>query len=152
MKSPIKLITLEESYNLKSSEIKKLYRECISNDLIDLFDFFSFSSDVPDHATGCYIYTKNGKKILDITGGIGVLNHGHNHPEILKARIDYQLKTKMEIHKNYLSPLYAALAKNMKSITPDNLNLEATFLTAKKLDGSSGDTGNIQLTLNYKEQ
>ena len=37
-------------------------------------------------------------------------------------------------------------------ITPDNMNLEATFLTAKKLDGSSGDTGNIQLTLNYKEQ
>ena len=37
-------------------------------------------------------------------------------------------------------------------ITPDNLNLEATFLTAKKLDGSSGDTGNVQLTLNYKEQ
>ena len=59
---------------------------------------------------------------MGITGGIGVLNHGHNHPEILKARIDYQLKTKMEIHKNYLSPLYAALAKNMKSITPDNLN------------------------------
>ena len=37
-------------------------------------------------------------------------------------------------------------------ITPDNLNLEATFVTAKKIDGSSGDTGNIQLTLNYKEQ
>ena len=37
-------------------------------------------------------------------------------------------------------------------ITPDNLNVEATFLTAKKLDGNSGDTGNIQLTLNYKEQ
>ena len=37
-------------------------------------------------------------------------------------------------------------------ITPDNLNLEATFITAKKIDGSSGDTGNIQLTLNYKEQ
>ena len=38
-------------------------------------------------------------------------------------------------------------------ITPDNLNLEATFLTAKKLDGdSSNNTGSIQLTLNYKEQ
>ena len=38
-------------------------------------------------------------------------------------------------------------------ITPDNLNLEATFLTAKKIDGdSSNNTGNIQLTLNYKEQ
>ena len=38
-------------------------------------------------------------------------------------------------------------------ITPDNLNLEATFLTAKKLDGDNvNNTGNIQLTLNYKEQ
>ena len=37
-------------------------------------------------------------------------------------------------------------------ITPDNLNLEATFLVAKKLDGTSGSTGNVQLTLNYKEQ
>ena len=38
-------------------------------------------------------------------------------------------------------------------ITPDNLNLEATFLTAKKIDGdNTNNTGNIQLTLNYKEQ
>ncbi len=38
-------------------------------------------------------------------------------------------------------------------ITPDNLNLEATFITAKKLDGdSSNNTGSVQLTLNYKEQ
>ncbi len=38
-------------------------------------------------------------------------------------------------------------------ITPDNLNLEATFLTAKKLDGdNTNNTGNVQLTLNYKEQ
>ena len=38
-------------------------------------------------------------------------------------------------------------------IAPDNLNLEATFLTAKKIDGANtNNTGNIQLTLNYKEQ
>ena len=38
-------------------------------------------------------------------------------------------------------------------ITPDNLNLEATFITAKNLDGdASNNTGNVQLTLNYKEQ
>jgi hypothetical protein len=38
-------------------------------------------------------------------------------------------------------------------ITPDNLNLEATFLTAKKIDGdNTNNTGSIQLTLNYKEQ
>ena len=35
-------------------------------------------------------------------------------------------------------------------ITPDNQNIEATFLVAKKLD--SGASGEIQATLNYKEQ
>ncbi len=121
MNSKAKIISLEEAYNLNASEIKNLYRECVSSELIDLFSFFSFSKDVPLKSSGCYIYTKDGKKILDLTGGIGVLNHGHNHPEILKARIDYQEKSRMEVHKNYLSPLYASLAKNMKSITPGDL-------------------------------
>ena len=35
-------------------------------------------------------------------------------------------------------------------ITPDNQNIEATFLVAKKLDSSAGNT--IEATLNYKEQ
>ncbi|BCU98216.1 MAG: hypothetical protein CM15mV20_3170 [uncultured marine virus] len=35
-------------------------------------------------------------------------------------------------------------------IAPDRNNIEATFLTAKKID--SGATGEIQVTLNYKEQ
>ena len=35
-------------------------------------------------------------------------------------------------------------------ITPDNNNIEATFLVAKKLD--AGATGTVQATLNYKEQ
>lgn len=34
-------------------------------------------------------------------------------------------------------------------ITPDNQNIEATFLVAKKLDGASGE---IEATLNFKEQ
>jgi hypothetical protein len=35
-------------------------------------------------------------------------------------------------------------------IAPDRNNIEATFLTAKKID--PGATGEIQITLNYKEQ
>ena len=38
-------------------------------------------------------------------------------------------------------------------ITPDNLNIEATFLIAQKMDGGGNDTtGTVQATLNYKEQ
>ena len=38
-------------------------------------------------------------------------------------------------------------------ITPDNNNIEATFVIAKKIDGDeSNNTGNVQMSLNFKEQ
>ena len=36
-----------------------------------------------------YMYTTDQKKILDFTGGVGVLNHGHNHKKIIEARKRY---------------------------------------------------------------
>ena len=39
---------------------------------------------------------------------------------------------------------------NKRVIAPDTNNIEATFFTAKKID--SGTTGEIQISLNYKEQ
>jgi len=39
---------------------------------------------------------------------------------------------------------------NKRVIAPDKNNIEATFFTAKKID--SGTTGEIQISLNYKEQ
>ena len=37
-------------------------------------------------------------------------------------------------------------------ITPDNNNIEATFIIAKKIDGASGSTGTIEASINFKEQ
>ena len=45
------------------------------------------------------------------------------HPDIIEARIDFQRRNRMEIHKNYLSQLYVALAKNMAEIAPGDLNI-----------------------------
>jgi len=42
--------------------------------------------------------------------------------------------------------------QDRRVITPDNNNIEATFMVAKKLDGAPGDTGTIQTSLNFKEQ
>ncbi len=44
-----------------------------------LFDF------VADHAEGSYIYTVDGRKLLDFTCGIGVTNTGHCHPKVVEA-------------------------------------------------------------------
>lgn len=117
------MISLEEAYNLSSNEINNLLSKYVSPELQSLFSFFSFSRDIPVSSFGSYITLNDGRKILDITGGIGVLNHGHNHPDIIEARIDFQRRNRMEIHKNYLSQLYVALAKNMAEIAPGDLNI-----------------------------
>ena len=38
----------------------------------------------PKYASGSWLYTKDNKKYLDFTSGIGALSTGHNHPYIIK--------------------------------------------------------------------
>ncbi|GAB4545329.1 MAG: aminotransferase class III-fold pyridoxal phosphate-dependent enzyme [Anaerolineales bacterium] len=40
---------------------------------------------VAERAEGAYIYTDDGKKLLDFTSGIGVTNTGHCHPKVVAA-------------------------------------------------------------------
>ncbi len=44
-----------------------------------IFDF------VAERAEGSYIYTEDGRKLLDFTCGIGVTNTGHCHPKVVQA-------------------------------------------------------------------
>ena len=83
---------------------------------------FGFGNDLASHSEGAYVFTKSQKKILDFTGGIGVLNHGHNHPRILKVRKQFQNNLRMEVHRNFFSPYIAALGHNIAAILPGDLN------------------------------
>lgn len=38
-----------------------------------------------ERAEGAYIYTDDGRKLLDFTSGIGVTNAGHCHPKVVEA-------------------------------------------------------------------
>jgi putrescine aminotransferase len=117
-----KLYSVEDVENLSIENVFDLYKKYINFSQVELISSFGFGQDLIDKAEGMYIYTKDGKKILDFTGGVGVLNHGHNHPRILKIRQEYSKKMKMEVHKNYFSPHLAALSSNIASLLPDKLN------------------------------
>lgn len=44
-----------------------------------------------ERAEGCYLYTDDGRKLLDFSSGIAVTNLGHNHPQVVaaaKAQLD----------------------------------------------------------------
>ena len=118
-----KLLNITDAENLSIDETWRLYSAHVSASQVKLIGSFGFGQEVVERAEGCYIYTKSGKKLLDLTGGIGVLNHGHNHPRILEARKRFSELKKMEVHKNFFSPYVAVLAHNVATLLPGDLNI-----------------------------
>jgi 4-aminobutyrate aminotransferase len=60
----------------------QLYQDNFPHMTPALSRIFNF---VADHAEGAYIYTGDGRKLLDFTCGIGVTNTGHCHPKVVEA-------------------------------------------------------------------
>ncbi len=108
-----KFYKIEEIEALDIKEIQDLYKEYINPNQTKIFSALPFGNDVFNKAEGVFMYTSKGKKILDFTGGLGVLGLGHNHPKILKARLDFQANKKVEVHKIIFSKYMAALSNNL---------------------------------------
>jgi putrescine aminotransferase len=141
-----KLYSVSDAENLNITEIHNLYKKYISKSQVELIGSFGFGNDLVDYAEGSYIYLKNGKKIVDFTGGIGVLGHGHNHPRIIKERQLFQEKKRMEVHKNFFSPYMAALSHNFAEIMPGDLKY-SYFPNS----GSEAVEGAVKMAYKYHE-
>jgi len=117
----IKTYSLDEIDELSVNEVHNLYKSYVNQGQVNLLASFSPARLLVDYSEGQYIYLKNGTVVSDFTAGIGVLNHGHNHPRVLEVRKKFQDEKRMEVHKNYLSPYLAALAHSVSSIMPKGL-------------------------------
>lgn len=122
MKKNSKLLSYEDSLKLNISEVKDYYKKFINKSQVDFFSSFGFGNDLISNATNNSLTTQQGEKILDFTGGIGVLNTGHNNDKIIKKRITFQQEKRMEVHKIFFSQYLAALSYNMSIIFPNDLN------------------------------
>jgi len=118
----VKLLSAAECESLPIEEVWKLYADYVNPAQVEILSKFSWGRDLFARAEGMYLYTTDGRRILDFTGGIGVLDLGHNHPRILAARKAYQDKQRMEIHKVIFSPYMAALCHNIAQLLPGDLN------------------------------
>ncbi|MBI5741705.1 MAG: aspartate aminotransferase family protein [Nitrospirae bacterium] len=141
-----KLYRWQECAEFDIEKIQELYREYFNKSQVELIGSFGFGRAVASHAEGMYIYTSDGRKILDFTGGIGVLNHGHNHPRILAARVEFQKQKKMEVHKNFLSPYIAGLSHNIARLMPEDLNI-SFFCNS----GAEAVEGAVKLAYKYHD-
>ena len=120
-----KLIRLEDAENLNIEEVKKLYTNYVNPYQTKIFSNFSFGSELYEKSNGMYLYNDK-KKVLDFTGGFGVLNHGHNHQRILSVRKKFLEENRLEVHKIIFSKYLATLSHNLSVLLDKKLN--RTFL------------------------
>ncbi len=116
------LLSIDDCERLSVDQVWDLYRRYVNPGQVNIFSTFAFGRELFTDAEGMYLNTADGRRILDFTGGLGVLSHGHNHPRILKARTDYQRRKRMEVHKIVFSPYIAALSHNVAELLPGDLN------------------------------
>ncbi len=117
------LFNSQDCERLDINQVQQLYRQYVNPGQVELLGSFGFGRELVIKAQGCLLETDQGHTVLDFTGGMGMLNHGHNHPRIIAARRLYQQHLRMEVHKNYLSPHLAALSHNIACLLPDDLNI-----------------------------
>ena len=77
---------------------------------------------VADRAEGSYIYTDDGRKLLDFTCGIGVTNTGHCHPKVVEAIREQagnfiHAQANLVIHKPLLQ-----LIEELRRIVPPSID------------------------------
>src|SRR5688572_23946235 len=71
---------------------------------------------------GAYLYTEDGRKLLDFTCGIGVTNTGHAHPRVVKAIQEQAAKLiHGQINIVYHEPMLE-LSQELLTILPKNLD------------------------------
>ena len=75
-----------------------------------------------ERGEGAYLYTTDGRKMLDLTCGIGVTNTGHSHPRVVKAVQEQAAKllhgqANIVIHQPLLE-----LIGELKQIAPNHLD------------------------------
>ena len=77
---------------------------------------------VGERAEGSYIYTDDGRRLLDFTCGIGVTNTGHCHPKVVKAIQEQaaqfiHAQANLVIHKPMLR-----LIEELRQIAPPSID------------------------------
>jgi 4-aminobutyrate aminotransferase len=75
-----------------------------------------------DKGEGTVVTSRDGRRYLDFTSGLAVLNVGHNHPRVLDA-VRKQLESCVHTGGIYYSETTIAAAEELLSVTPSGLDM-----------------------------
>jgi len=139
------LISLAEADSLPQMKILKYYRAYVNPGIATFLKLLGFDKYKIVRSEGMYLYTECGLKIMDFSGGMSVLNHGHNHPRIMEVRKTFNANNRLEICKAFVSQYQSVLAKNLAEIFPGKLQFPF-FCNS----GAEANEGALKIALLYQ--
>ncbi|MHC4662121.1 MAG: aminotransferase class III-fold pyridoxal phosphate-dependent enzyme [Planctomycetota bacterium] len=75
-----------------------------------------------ERSEGIYVWTDDGRKLMDFTCGIAVLNVGHRHPRVI-SRIKEQIDKYVHSGCSYYYEPLARAAELLTEVTPDGIEM-----------------------------
>ncbi len=106
--------------------------------------FAPLSAEI-DRAEGVFMYTPDGKKIIDTVSGISVSNVGHCNPKVVQA-VKEQAEKYMHlmVYGEMIQSPQVQLAKRLTEVLPENLN-NVYFVNS----GSEATDGSLKLAKRF---
>lgn len=139
-----RFLTVEDADAMNEEENLRLFKKHIGQNLGKMLSMLGFADAIPVRAEGMYITLNDGREILDMTGHVGVLVAGHNHPRIIEARRKWAERKGLETWKFFPSPYQGALCHNLSLLFPEDL--EVVFFCNS---GAEANEGAMKLAQKY---
>lgn len=136
------LVALRDVPRLSPATISQWHEQYLNAELIQLLRLGGYDQVEVVRASGPYLYTRDGRKLLDLVSSYAGLNHGHNHPRVVAASHWFDEIEAPDLIKEFPSPYAAALAKNLVAVTPPGL--DTVFFCNS---GTESVEGALKLTL-----
>lgn len=89
-----------------------------------------------DHAAGSYLYTDDGRKILDFGSGVAVNNLGHNYPTVVKAAHEQLDKMVHCCHNLFHYEVETALAERLVGLMGGGYKVHFSNSGAEAVEGA----------------
>ncbi len=140
------LVRLEDVPSLDQETVLAWHRTHLNPALITLMELGGYDAVRIERAEGPWLHTTDGRRLLDLVSSYGALNHGHNHPRLLRAARWFDERGAPDLLKEFPSPWPAALAHNLAALAPEGL--EAVFLCNS---GTESIEGGLKLALRWFE-
>ena len=116
------LIALRDVPDLSQQRIADAHRAHLNPALMTLMRLGGYDEVRVVRAEGPYLYTADGRRLLDLVSAYGALSHGHNHPRVVAAQRWFDERGEADLLKEFPSAYTAALAHNLCAVAPGNLD------------------------------